>query len=120
MQAEIRAALGGFTDALSIFEKMRMIYLPDVHPKLLTNTYAQERCAQCFAYSYSAALLMQLGKIREAIERCELVIKDLVPKYDKRDVLGILNLFRTIRVLKWHVGINRARTVFEHYMPEAP
>jgi len=119
MQAEIRAALGGFKEALSIFEKMRMIYLPDVHPKLLTKTYAQDRCAQCFAYS--AVWLMQLGKIPEAIERCELVIEDLIPKYDKKDVLGILNLFiPVIRVLKWHGGINRAKAVFEQYMPEAP
>jgi hypothetical protein len=119
MQAEIRGSLGGFTEALSIFEKMRMIYLPDVHPKLLTKTYAQDRCAQCFAYS--AVWLMQLGKIREAIERCELVMTDLVPKYDKKDVLGILNVFiPIIRVLKWHGGINRARAVFEQYMPEAP
>ena len=81
-----------------------MIYLHDVHPKLLTKTYAQDRCAQCFAYS--AVWLMQLGKIREAIERCELVMMDLVPKYDKKDVLGILNVFiPIIRVLKWHVGI---------------
>jgi len=64
---------------------------------------------------------MQLGKTPEAIERCELVIKDLVPKYDKKDVLGILNLFiPIIRVLKWPGGVNRARGVFEQYMPEAP
>jgi hypothetical protein len=62
-----------------------------------------------------------LGKIREAVERCELVMKDLVSKYDKKDVLCILNLlFPVVRVLKWHGGINRARAVFEQYMPEAP
>ncbi|KAL7431853.1 hypothetical protein ACHAXM_002811 [Skeletonema potamos] len=119
MQAEIRAALGGFMEALSIFEKMRMIHLPDVHPKLLTKTYAQDRCAQCFAYS--AVWLMQLGKGHEAIERSELVITDLIPKYDKGDVLGLLNLFiPIIRVLKWHGGVNRAREVFEQFMPEVP
>ena len=37
-QADIRAGLGGFKEALILFEKMRSIYLPDVHPPLLTKT----------------------------------------------------------------------------------
>lgn len=37
-QADIRAGLGGFEEALALFEKMRSIYLPDVHPPLLTKT----------------------------------------------------------------------------------
>ena len=83
-----------------------------------TRVDAQDRCAQCFAYS--AVWLMQLGKINAAIERCELVIVDIIPTYDKKDILGILNLFiPIIRVLKWHGRIERARKCFEE-MPDNP
>lgn len=63
---------------------------------------------------------MQQGKIDEAIERCELVVANVLPTYDPTDVQGILNIFiPLIRVLKWNGRIHRAREVFETMMPEA-
>lgn len=37
-QAEILGRIGLYDDAFAAFEKMRMIYLPDIHRKLLTKT----------------------------------------------------------------------------------
>ena len=80
---------------------------------------AQDRCAQCFAFS--ALWYMQQGKIDEAIERCELVVANILPTYDPADVQGIYNIFiPLIRVLKWNGRVHRAREVFETMMPEAP
>lgn len=37
-QADIRAAMGLYEEAFELFEKMKSIYRPGVHAKLLTKT----------------------------------------------------------------------------------
>ena len=94
-----------------------MFLKPCIRKSLAGIEDAQDRCAQCF--SYSAGWFMQQGKMEEAIDRCNLVIEEFLPKYDEADLIGIYHLFFPIlRVLKWYGHVRRAKEVFEKLMPD--
>ena len=66
---------------------------------------AVDRCAVSFATS--ALWYLQRGQIDKALERCDYVIDQVLPPYDKKDIIGLYHIFVQIgRVLKWngHVG----------------
>lgn len=54
---------------------------------------AVDRCAVSFATS--ALWYLQRGQIDKAIERCDYVIDQVLPSYDKKDIMDyITSLFR--------------------------
>eukprot|EP00957_Ditylum_brightwellii_P037665 2848407-Ditylum_brightwellii.AAC.1 len=83
--AEIHGRKGNLCKAQKYFEIMESIYMPTEHPKLLSATYSTDKCAIGFATS--ALWFLQQGDAERAIERCECVIKDTLPSYDKKDLL---------------------------------
>ena len=83
----------------------------------LNETYAVDRCAVCIATS--ALWYMQLGQIDAAIERCNYVAQHVLPTFDESDTIGMFTcLMAIIRVLKWNNHVDRARELYEQYIPE--
>lgn len=59
------------------------------------------------SFATSALWYLQRGQIDKALERCDYVIDQVLPPYDKKDIIGLYTIFVQIgRVLKWngHVG----------------
>lgn len=52
--------MGDHNKALKVFSVMESVYLPDVHPALLSATYNVDKCAIGFASS--ALWLLQKGE----------------------------------------------------------
>jgi hypothetical protein len=91
-----------------------MSYPLDSFPQLP----AVDRCAVSFATS--ALWYLQRGQIDKAIERCDYVIDQVLPSYEKKDIIGLYHIFIQIgRVLKWNGHVDKAREVYEKFMPDA-
>mmetsp|Transcript_30873 Transcript_30873/g.46822 ORF Transcript_30873/g.46822 Transcript_30873/m.46822 type:complete len:375 (-) Transcript_30873:97-1221(-) len=115
--AEIHGRKGNLCKAQRYFAIMESIYMPTEHPKLLSAAYNVDRCAVGFATS--ALWLLQQGDVERAIERCEYVIKNILPSYDEKDIIGLFTmLLPIVRVLKWNGNADRAYEVYEKYTPD--
>lgn len=98
------------------FEVMKSVYMPIEHPPLLVAAYQNDKCAMGFATS--SLWFLQEGKTAEAIERCDYVIENILPKYDKKDPLGIFTiLLAVLRVLKWNGHEGKAYEVYTKFAP---
>ena len=72
------------------------------------------------SFATSALWYLQRGQIDKAIERCDYVIDQVLPSYDKKDIIGLYHIFIQIgRVLKWNGHVGKAREVYEKFMPDA-
>lgn len=72
------------------------------------------------SFATSALWYLQRGQIDKAIERCDYVIDQVLPSYEKKDIIGLYHIFVQIgRVLKWNGHVDRAREVYEKFMPDA-
>ena len=115
--AELYGRFGMYDEAFREFDTMKLVYLPETHSTLLTSAYAQDKCSHGFAMT--AIWHMQMGKIEKAIEQCDYVIANVLPKYDHKDALGIFNLLiPLIRVLKWNGHVDRAKRVLDEHVSE--
>jgi len=115
--AEIHGRKGNLCKAQRYFAIMESIYMPTEHPKLLSAAYNVDRCAVGFATS--ALWFLQQGDVERAIERCEYVIKNILPSYDEKDIIGLFTmLLPIVRVLKWNGNADRAYEVYEKYTPD--
>ncbi|KAL7546821.1 hypothetical protein ACHAWF_010151, partial [Thalassiosira exigua] len=115
--AEIYGRIGHYDEAFKYFEVMRSVYLPIEHPPLLTASYAVDRCAQAMASS--ALWYMKEGDLEKSIERCDYVIEVVLPRYDKKDLIGLYTvLLFIIRVLKFNGHVARALEVYSNNMPD--
>ena len=115
--AELYGRFGMYKEAFREFDTMKLVYLPETHSTLLTSSYAQDKCSHGFAMS--AIWYMQQGKTERAIEQCDFVIANVLPKYDQKDALGLFNLLiPLIRVLKWNGHVSRAKQILDEYVSE--
>lgn len=115
--AEIYGRIGLHDQAFRHFDIMKAIYMKNEHPKLLLGTYSVDRCAVSF--STSAIWYLQTSQIDKALERCDYVIDHILPRYDKKDVIGIAHiLYNIIRVLKWNGQVDKAREAYTTFMPD--
>ena len=90
--------------------------MPEHGPKL-TETYAVDRCAVCIATT--AVWYLQLGQVDKAIERCEYVEENVLPLFDKKDIIGLFHTVTScIRVLKWNGHVDKARVLYDQYLPD--
>lgn len=114
--AEFKGRTGAHDEAFKYFEIMKSIYMP-AHSKLLSKAYAIDKCAVCIGVS--SLWFLQKGDTEGAIERCEYVINEILPSYDKTDIIGLYTiLLALIRVLKWNGGVDKARDVYNTAVPE--
>lgn len=82
--AEWHGRTGAHEKAIKCFDLMKAIYMPKEHPPLIYASYSVDRCAVSFAVS--ALWYLGRGEQERAIERCNQVISDILPRFDKKDV----------------------------------
>ena len=112
MQAETKARLGKYQEALDAFEKLKATYVPEEHSEGISSAYGTDRSAQC--YSQSALWHFMLGNVDEALKMCEYVINELLPKMDPKNVLNSCELILpVIRILKNFGQEKRMRKLFD-------
>ncbi|KAL3770882.1 hypothetical protein ACHAW5_003970 [Stephanodiscus triporus] len=114
--AEWYGRIGAIENALKYFHIMTAVYMPIEHPPLISAAYAVNRCAVTFAVS--SLWHLQKGETEKAIQRCEQVIKEILPSYDKKDMIGLYHIFwPVIRVLKWNGLADKAREFYNEWAP---
>lgn len=114
MQAETDAQHDEFESALEWFYKIIPMYEPSKHSALICKAYGTDRVAQCF--SIAATWEMLLDKKQSALDRCEFVIRELLPKMDPKNVHNnFCLLYPVIRILKDHEAA-RMKSLFEEHV----
>ena len=79
--------------------------------------YAVNRCA--ITYAISALWYLQKGQPKQASQRCEQVINEILPTYDTKDMIGLYHIFWSIiRVLKWNGAVDKAREMYKKWAPD--
>ncbi len=115
--AEWYGRTGEVDKAFKYFNTMTSIYMPQEHAPLICQNYAVNRCA--ITYAVSALWYLQKGQPKQAIQRCDQVINEILPTYDKKDMIGLYHIFWCIiRVLKWHGEVDKAREFYDEWTPD--
>lgn len=114
--AEWYGRSGELDKAFQCFETMRNVYLPKEHPPLLAKAYFINRCAITFAAS--ALWYLRQGKTDKAVDRCDEVEREILPAFDKKDMLGSFHIFGPIiRVLRGCGEVDKAREFYFKWSP---
>jgi len=117
MQAEMLAKHGDFELALETAQKLCEIYDVEEHSDLISKAYGSDRCGQCI--SQIALWSEQLNNTEGAIDICDFVIADLIPKMDPQNVHNLFHmLYPIIGIMKNHGRALEARDIFEKYVIE--
>ena len=96
---------------------MTSIYMPNEHAPLLSQNYSVNRCA--ITYAVSALWYLQKGQPKQAIERCDQVIAEILPSHDTKDLVGMYHIiWPIIRVLKWNGEVDKARDFYAKWAPD--
>jgi hypothetical protein len=118
MHAETMAKLGKFESALSVHSQLRTVYVPELHSEGICNSYGSDRAAQ--SIGLSAVWLMEVGKEEEALETCDLVINELLPKMDIRNVHNsYMLMFPILLIMQSHGKSLVAYKLFKEYVVDA-
>jgi hypothetical protein len=114
--AEWYGRIGALESAFKYFNTMAAVYMPIEHPNRISAAYAVDRCA--VTYAVSSLWFLQKGDTKKAIRRCEEVIEEILPSFDKKDIIGLYQIFwPTIRVLKWNDQVDKARDFYNQWAP---
>ena len=114
--AEMCGRTGKYSEAFEYFNIMEKVYMKEVHPEMLTKAYKVDRCALVFAMV--ALWEMKVGRKDKAIERVNFVIENILPNYDKKDIIGLYSMMMSIvRVLKWTGHVDQAIDVYTKFVP---
>lgn len=116
--AEWYGRIGSTDKAFRYFDTMTRIYMPKEHAPLINEHYSVNRCA--ITYAVSALWYLQKGQPKQAIQRCDQVINEILPSYDKKDVIGLYHvIWPIIRVLKWNGEVEKARKFYDEWTDDA-
>lgn len=117
MQTEMFAKHGDFKIALETAQKLCEIYDVEEHTALISKTYGSDRCGQCI--SQIALWSEQLHNTEGAMDICDFVVDDLLPKMDPQNVQNLFHvLYPIIGVMKNHGRAIEASEIFEKYVIE--
>lgn len=115
--AEWYGRIGAIDKAFRYFDIMTSIYMPNEHAPLLYKAYTVNRCA--VTYAVSALWYLQKSETKHAIKRCDQVVQEILPSYDKKDLVGLFHIFwPIIRVLKWSGEVEKARAFYDEWAPD--
>ena len=114
--AEMCGRTGRYSEAFEYFNIMEKVYMKETHPELLNKAYKVDRCALVFAMA--ALWEMKEGRKDKAIERVNFVIENIIPSYDKKDIIRLYSIIvYIIRVLKWSGRVDQAIKVYTKFLP---
>jgi hypothetical protein len=113
MHVETMAKLGKFESALSIHSQLRSVYVPGLHFEGICNSYGSDS-------SLSIVWLMEVGKAEEVLKTCDLMIHELLPKMDIRNVhISYMILGPILLMLEDRGQYLVAYNIFKEYVVDA-
>lgn len=117
-QAETLARLNKFDSALTVNTQLRSIYVPELHSEGISTAYGSDRAAQ--SISVSAVWFLEVGKMNEALETCDVVMNELLPKMNPRNVHNSCVLLLPIFwILRDHEKASLVKDAFQERVVDA-
>lgn len=115
MRAEMLARHGEIAEALQSAHVLRELYIVEDHTGPISKAYGSDRSGQCIAQS--ACWDEYLGNHERALQTCEYVIQELLPKMDQQNVCNSFQmLYPVIWVMKNNGKALDARTAFAEFV----
>ena len=84
MEGETLGRLGDFEQALESLEHIKSIYNIETQHDAICKAYGSDRVAQIFAHSINWN--KALGRIGAALDTCNYIVEELIPKCDPKNV----------------------------------
>ncbi len=117
MQGEFYSRQGQYEKALDCHEKLKRVYNVKKHSALVVNFYSTDRSAQ--NYGNGANCLYRLGRKEEALKVCNLILDDLMPQMDLKNVHNsMIMIYPTLWILKNEKMPRRALSALEKFVFE--
>jgi tetratricopeptide (TPR) repeat protein len=99
MQAEFFSRQGQYEDALFCHERLKRVYIVEKHSGLVVEAYATDRCAQ--NYGNASNCLYRLGRVEEALKVCDVILDELMPQMDLRNLHNsLIMIYPTLWIFK--------------------
>jgi len=112
MEAETLGRLGNFEQALEVVERIKSIYNIETQHSAICKAYASDRVAQ--AFSHSVNFNNALGRTQAALDTCNYIVEEIVPKSDPKNIHNtFVLLYAVIITLKENGLALKARDVFQ-------
>lgn len=118
MEAETLGRLGHFEEALDVVEQIRSIYVIEDHHAAICKAYGSDRVAQ--AFSHSVNFNNALGQTAAALDACNFVVEQIIPKSNPKNVHNTYCLvFAIIIFLKENGLAAEAHDIFQTRVVDA-
>ncbi|KAL9178549.1 hypothetical protein ACHAXT_001887 [Thalassiosira profunda] len=118
MEAETLGRLGNFEKALEVVERIKAIYDIDTQHAAICKVYASDRVAQAFAHSVN--FHNALGKTQTALDTCDYIVEEIVPKSDPKNIHNMFCLVYAIVIFLDENGLAwKARDLFQERVVDA-
>mmetsp|Transcript_13087 Transcript_13087/g.25006 ORF Transcript_13087/g.25006 Transcript_13087/m.25006 type:complete len:289 (+) Transcript_13087:1387-2253(+) len=112
MEAETLGRLGNFEQALEVVERIKFIYNINKQHAAICKAYASDRVAQSFCHSVN--FNNALGRTRAALETCNYIVEEIVPKSDPKNIHNMFCLlYAVIFTLKENGFALKAHNLFQ-------
>jgi hypothetical protein len=112
MEAETLGRLGNFEQALEVVERIKPIYNIETQHDTICKVYGSDRVAQ--AFSHSVNFNSALGNIQAALDTCNYIVEEVIPKSDPKNVHNSFCLLYTVFITFKENGLSlRAHEVFQ-------
>ena len=117
MQGEFFSRQGEYDDALNCHRKLKLVYDVEKHSALVVEAYASDRSAQ--NYGNGANCLYRLGRVKEALELSFLVLDEMMPKMDLKNVHNsMIMIYPVLWILKHENMYQNVASSLERYVFE--
>lgn len=117
MQGEFFSRQGRYEDALKCHEKLKCVYDVKKHSALVVDAYASDRSAQNFGNGANS--LYRLGRKEEAVEVSLIILDELMPQMDLRNVHNsMIMIYPSIWILKNERMFKKVASYLEIYVFE--
>lgn len=112
MEAETLGRLGHFEQALDVVERIKSIYNIETQHDAICKAYGSDRVAQAFSHSVNHN--NALRRIDAALDTCNCIIDEIIPKSDPKNIHNMVCLLYTVLTTLAEKGFaRRARDVFQ-------
>mmetsp|Transcript_20356 Transcript_20356/g.23384 ORF Transcript_20356/g.23384 Transcript_20356/m.23384 type:complete len:1580 (-) Transcript_20356:160-4899(-) len=115
MLGEFYSRQGQYEDALLCHERLKKIYDVDLHSARVVEAYASDRSAQ--NYGNCANCLYRLGRVKEALKLCDLILNSIMPRMDPKNVHNsMMMIYPVLWILKNERLPQRAASALEQFV----
>lgn len=112
MEAETLGRLGNFEQALEVVERIKPIYNIETQHEKICKAYGSDRVAQ--AFSHSVNFNSALGRTQAALDACNYIVDEIIPKSDPKNVHNSMCLLYSVFITLKENGLSqRAHEIFQ-------